>query len=74
MAVEADMEKRVEKRYDNWIEVPAELCATGASRPLKLRPGADDGRVRIDPTMLEAEVDLAQLRQGLDLIEQEHQR
>jgi hypothetical protein len=70
MAVEA----AVERRRDDWVSVPAE-GELGGSERLELRPGADSGKVRIrSSTPLEIEVDIVQVRQGLGLIEKEHQR
>jgi hypothetical protein len=63
----------VEKRHDDWVEVPAET-ESGAQLPIRLRPGANEEKVRISPTLMETEVSLVQLRQGLGLIEEEHQR
>lgn len=62
----------VERRRDDWIEVPAETTE-GLFLPLSLRPGADGSKVRISPTLREVELDVVKLRQGLTLIEAEQQ-
>lgn len=66
-------ETAVERRSDDWIEVPGET-QLGATLPLKLHPGADGGKVRFSPTFLDVEVGIAQLRQALVLIEEDHAR
>jgi hypothetical protein len=60
----------VERRHDEWVEIPAETEA-GVPLPLKLRPGAQEGKIRISSVVTEVEADLVHLRQGLTLIEAE---
>lgn len=60
----------VERRQDAWVEVPAETEA-GIRIALKLRPGAQEGKIRITSVTTEVEADLVQLRQGISLIEGE---
>jgi hypothetical protein len=69
-----DAQAVVGKRHDDWIEVPAQYTHAEVPKPLRLRPGADEHSVRIDSVLMETEVGLVQLRQGLALIEEEHQR
>lgn len=64
----------VELRSENWVAVPGEGLA-GSRSDLELRPGADQGKVRVkSPSVYDSEIDIAQLREGLDKIESEHRR
>jgi hypothetical protein len=62
----------VRAQEDKWIVVPA----NNADKPvLELRPGIDDDTVSVRHVGLQKEdVSIRDLRRGLKLIEEEHQR
>lgn len=58
---------------DRCVRIPAETDG-GVSLPLELRPGANAERVSVKAVgTLAVETDLVKLRQGLRMIEEEHQ-
>jgi len=64
----------VERRSESWVAVPGESLS-GSRSDLELRPGADEGKVRVKASaLLDSEVEIDKLREGLDEIEREHQR
>jgi len=64
----------IERRTESWIAVSGETTA-GTETHIELRPGADEGKVRLKSSSLfDTELDIAKLREGLDEIEQEHRR
>lgn len=64
----------IERRTEDWIEVPGEGLS-GVMSHLELRPGASDDKVRVKAgSVYDTEVTIASLREGLDQIEEEHRR
>lgn len=65
-------ETQVRKVEDTRVEVPSTYAENGyAASPLELRPGTDDGMVKVGGEVMQ--VKIADLREGLDLIEAENQ-
>jgi hypothetical protein len=65
----------VTKKSDAWIEVPAEIDGGMSQGPLQLRPGADETKVRLKAVgAFEQEVSIADLREGISLVDAEHSR
>lgn len=71
----AEVKAIVQRRKDEWVEVPAWLIGTDARAPIRLRPGTGDTHVTLEVLNSgEILVSLIDLRCGLREIEEEHQR